>query len=133
MKKNPTTLAALAALMFAAHAQGANLFEFDAEGRLVEARIEDGFSSDAMGLRFQRAEGPITIIASSCRQEQPGTVKCWLKADNPLGGLVLRKQTSSVAKIDGEEMAVEVEHWRRKVVLRVKPKPVKLNGGKDSA
>ena len=133
MKKQHITFAAMVAIMLAANAHAANLFEFDAEGRLVEARIEDGFSSDAMGLRFQRAEGPITIIASSCRQEQPGTVQCWLKADNPLGGLVLRKQTSSVAKIDGEEMGVKVEHWRRKVVLRVTPKPVKLNGAKDSA
>jgi hypothetical protein len=132
MKKNLTTLAALSALMLAAHAKGANLFEFDAEGRLVEARIADGFSSNAMGLRFQRAEGPITIIASECRQEQPGTVQCWLKADNPLAGLVLRKMTSSVARVDGEEMAVKVEHWRRKVVLRVTPKPVKLSG-KDAA
>jgi hypothetical protein len=132
--KQHILFAAVAAMLCGAQAvRAANLLEFDAEGRLIEARVEDGFSSDAMGLRFQRAEGPITIIASSCRQEQPGTVECWLKADNPLGGLVLRKQTSSVAKIDGEEMGVKVEHWRRKVVLRVTPKPVKLNGGKDSA
>lgn len=126
------TFAAIAALLVAAQASAANLFEFDAEGRLVEARIEEGFSSTAMGLRFQRAEGPITILASECRQEQPGTVQCWLKADNPLSGLVLRKMASSVARVDGEEMAVKAEHWRRKVVLRVTPKPLKLTG-KDAA
>ena len=126
MNKQHVNLAAMAALVFATQAQAANLFEVDPDGSLVEARIEDGFSADSMGLRFQRAEGPITIIASGCRQEQPGTVQCWLKADNPLGGLVLRKMTKGLAKIDGEEMAVTVEHWRRKVVMRITAKPVKL-------
>ena len=130
-KQHIIAFAAMAATLFAANADAANLFEFDGEGRLVEARVEDGFSSEAMGLRFQRSEGPIIIMASECRQEQPGTVQCWLKADNPLQGLVLRKMASGVARVDGEEMAVKVEHWRRKVVLRVTPKPVKL-GGKDA-
>ena len=131
--KKKITFAACAALLVAAQASAANLFEFDAEGRLVEARIEEGFSADRMGLRFQRAEGDaVTIIAGACRQDRPGTVECWLNQANPLAGLAPRKLAAGLAKVDGEEMSVKVEHWTRKVVLRVNPKPVKLTGGKDS-
>lgn len=135
MKKQHITLAAMAAILFAAHtAHAANIFEFDAEGRLVEARIEEGFSSTRMGLRFQRADGaPVTLIASACRQDRPGTVECWLDQANPLAGLAPRKMAAGLAKIDGEELSVKVEHWTRKVVLRVNPKPVKLTTpGKDA-
>lgn len=133
MRKTITFAAIAALLVVAQTAQAANLFEFDAEGRLVEARIEEGFSSNRMGLRFQRAAGePVTLIASACRQDRPGTVECWLDQANPLGALAPRKMAAGLAKIDGDEMSVQVEHWTRKVVLRVNPKPVKLTGGKDA-
>lgn len=133
MRKTITFAAIAALLVVAQTARAANLFEFDAEGRLVEARIEEGFSSNRMGMRFQRADGePVTLIASACRQDRPGTVECWLDQANPLGGLAPRKMAAGLAKIDGDEMSVKVEHWTRKVVLRVSPKAVKLSGGKDA-
>lgn len=122
--KSKKMCAAIVLFSMASPGFAVNLFVFNNQGALVEGRIEDGYSSEKMGFRFERREGPITVVSDGCRKDRAGTIECPLNATDPLTGLGPRKMVKGTAKIDGDELGVVVEHWRRKVVIRITGKSV---------